>query len=217
MFRRRPKPPVLARIPGRHGRRRAPGALDRAELEAFDALRRSVGPSHITLLTGNRDGSWIAIGLATALVADGRRVALVECDFARPTLASRLGLAEGPGLADYLRYEAEASEILQAIVLAGPASGHATAPLVCVVAGAPTSHGPTLLSSEDFQHALAKLRSAYDCVVLDGPPFEDELSLASVAPQVDLAIACGEAPRVPKRLRDHVDGVIVVEQRAEVR
>jgi Mrp family chromosome partitioning ATPase len=211
MFRRRPKPPVLATIPGRHGRRRVPGALDRAELEAFAGLRRAVGPSRVTLLTGDRDGSRVAIGLATSFVADGSRTALVECDLTRPTLASRLGLAEAPGLADYLRYEAEASQILQAIVLAGPASGHAIAPLVCVVAGAPTSHGSTLLASESFIHALDKLRSAYDFVVLDGPPLEDELSLLAAAPQADLAIACGEVPRVPKRLRDQVAGVVVVE------
>jgi Mrp family chromosome partitioning ATPase len=215
MFHRRPKPPVLARIPGRRGRRRAPGALDRADLKAFATLRRAVGPSHVTLLTGDREGSRIAIGLATAFVADGRRAALIECDLTHPTLASRLGLAEAPGLTDYLRYEAEASQILQAVVLAGPASGHATAPLVCVVAGAPTSHGSTLLASESFLHAIARLRSAYDFVVLDGPPVEDELSLLAAAAQADLTIACGDAPRVPKKLRDRVDGVVIVEPGTE--
>lgn len=211
MFRRHPKPPALARVPGGHGRQRAPGALNRAELEAFAGLRQAVGPSRVTLLTGARNGSRTAIGLASAFVADGRSAVLVECDLARPQLASRLGLAHAPGLSDYLRQEAEARQILQAVVLAGPAAGHAVAPLVCIVAGAATSQAPTLLASESFPHAVSRLRNAYDHVVLDGPPFDEELSLLAVAPHADLRIACGETPRVPRRMRGHIDAVVLVE------
>ena len=65
----------------------------------------------------------------------GRRTVLVECDLARPRLAADLGLAPGPGLHEYLRWEAEAAEILQPLVLAGPAAAGAGEPLVCIAAG----------------------------------------------------------------------------------
>ena len=43
-----------------------------------------------------------------------------------PRLADALGLAPAPGLHEYLRWEAEAPEILQPLVLAGPGLGGAT-------------------------------------------------------------------------------------------
>ncbi|HYM66858.1 MAG TPA: hypothetical protein VEW68_06185, partial [Patescibacteria group bacterium] len=107
--------------------------------------------------------------------------------------------------------EASAPQILQPAVLAGPKSRGATAPLICVVAGEPTADGAALLASEDFRHATAKLRSAYDLVVFDGPPLESgDGSLAAVTAQVDATLACIGDPGVPRRLPVRVTGLIAV-------
>jgi len=148
------------------------------------------------LATGEEAKSSLALGLATAAAVEGRRAALVECDLASPTLAARLGLAAAPGLHEYLREEAEAPQILQSLVLAGPASGHAAAPLVCVTAGTPSPDGPALLASQGFQHAIAKLRSAYDLLVLDGPPLEDP-ALPAAAAQADGTLVCASRSEIP--------------------
>lgn len=150
----------------------------------------------------------LAIGLATAAAAEGRRAALLECDLARPSLAALLGLEPAPGLHEYLRLEAEAPQILQPLVLAGPGSAAAAAPLTCIVAGRPAPDAAALLASPHFAHAIAKLRSAYDLVVLDGPSLVDP-SLPTVAAQSDAALACVVSPSSWKRLPIAVRGLVI--------
>jgi Mrp family chromosome partitioning ATPase len=209
MFRRRRSPPVLAEISAEPGGRK-PGSLNRTELEALAGLLKAVGEARAVQMTGDEGKSAVALGLATAAIVDARRAVLLECDLERPTLAATLGLADAPGFGEYLRCEAEAREILQPLVPAGPASEGATEPLVCIVAGARTSHGPALLASDHFRHAIARLRSAYDLVVVDGPPAHAEHSLMAATAEVDMTLACCSRPDVSKRLRDHVDGLVIV-------
>src|SRR3954447_20811667 len=121
----------------------------------------------VVLVTGEPASKGpVSIAIATAAAAAGRRVALVECDLASPSLAVALELAPAPGLHEYLRWDAGAAQILQALVLAGPGSAGAEEPLVCVVAGEPTSSGAVLLSAESFRHAVENLRSAYELLIL---------------------------------------------------
>ena len=144
------------------------------------------------LVTGAGDGRLAAsTGLASAGAAAGSRTALVDCDLEEPTLAGALGLADEPGLHEYLRAEARAPEILQPLVLAGPASEEAADPLVCISAGAPAPEGRVPIDSADFKHAVAQLRSGYDLVVLHGPPLGDDSgALQAAAAQADLVLAC---------------------------
>lgn len=210
MFRRRGQPPVLAEIPASPDGSARPGSLGRAGMEAFAGLARSVAGSSSALLASGGASSTVALGLATAAAAEGRRVALIECDFATPVLATTLGLAPGPGLHEYLLGEAEAPQILQSLVLAGPASARATAPLVCVVAGRSSASTAALLGGEGFGHAIEKLRHAYDLLVIDGPPLKgDEDALRAVASRVDATLACGERGEIPKRLPVPVAGLVV--------
>jgi len=207
MLRRRRSPPVLAEVPGsRHGRLRS---LDRAQLDAFTGLLGAVGESRAVLVTGREAKSAVAVGLATVAAGSGRRAVLVECDLARPTLAASLGLSAVPGVAEYLRCEADAPQLLQPVVLAGPATGQASAPLVCIAAGDATSQGPTLLASESFRHMAAKLRSAYDFVVAEGPPVADQDALIAASVQFDATVACCSGSELPQALRAHVDGLVV--------
>lgn len=189
MLRRRRRPPVLAEIPPRPPGVARPGRLSRRELDAFAALLDRVGAARVVTVAGDGGRSSVAVGLAVAAAAAARRAVLVEADLAHPRLASALGLADAPGLTEYLRSEAEASEILQPLILAGPVAEGAPEPLICVVAGAPTSEGPALLGSEGFRHAIARMRSAYDIVVIDGPPDHADGSLLAVSSQADRTIA----------------------------
>ncbi len=94
------------------------------------------------------------------------------------------------------------------MILAGPGSSLAAAPLVCIVAGSPTGLGPMLLSSESFGHAIERLRAAYDVVVIDGPALDDPSSLRAAAPRADRVLASCARSRVPRRLRRVVDGIV---------
>lgn len=189
----RRKLPVLAEISGP-----APGdsrawSLRRADFEALAGLHSALEGRRAVLVSGSEDLAG-ALALAAAASAYGRRTALLECDLARPRLASELGLAPAPGLHEYLRWEAEAGQVLQPLVLAGPASSGVVDPLVCIAAGRPAADAPTLLGLASFRHAVAKLRSAYELLILTGPPLE---SAAGAAAEVVAAAADGALAAVP--------------------
>jgi Mrp family chromosome partitioning ATPase len=212
MRRGRRKPPVLAAISAT----RPPGEarawrLRRADYEALGSLlkERMQGAGTILFTGAERGKSAAAVGLATVATAAGRLTALLECDLSRPRLAADLGLAGAPGLHEYLRSEAGAPQILQPLILAGPASGGAVAPLTCIVAGAPAAEGRALLAADDFAHAISKLRNAYDLVVVDGPPLgRDEGSLVEVARQVDATLACVAGDKPPRKPPVPIAGLV---------
>jgi Mrp family chromosome partitioning ATPase len=189
---------VLAEVPEpRHGSR--PGALNRAELEAFSRLAEALADTSVVLMSGPA-GSSVALGLAAASTVRDRRTALVECDLAEPVLAETLGISARPGLHEYIRGDAVPGEILQPLVPAGPASASAEH-LTCVVAGAAARAPGPLLRSERCRHAIAMLRRAYEMVVLDGPPLGgDPASLQALAADADATIVCGRRRELPRRL-----------------
>ena len=65
----------------------------------------------------------------------------------RSQVARRVDLEPAPGLHEYLAMGAEARQILQPLVLAGPGSAAARTPLTCIVGGGPASNGTALLDS----------------------------------------------------------------------
>jgi Mrp family chromosome partitioning ATPase len=210
MLGRRNKHPVLAEVPLRESSSGRPGALGRAELGVFTELADKLSGKGSVFLTGAARAT-SALGLAAAATAEGRRVALLECDLAEPVLAATLGLAEGPGLHEYLRDEADANEILQPLVLAGPASGRATEPLTCIVAGEPEAQPVALLDSERCDHAIERLRRAYDLLVIAGPSLEEDAdALRALGEHVAVTLVCGKRDQIPKRLPLPATGTILV-------
>lgn len=208
MLGRRKRPRVIAELPAPSQGTAASGALSAAALEMLTALLGELGDARAVLSTGGDGKSALALGLATAAVAGGRRAVLVECDLAAPSLARRVGLEPAPGLREYLGREAEARQILQPLVLAGPGSAAARTPLTCIVGGRAATDGIALLDSEGFAHAIGKLRSAYELVVVDGPPLNDP-SLLAVAPFADRALAAAARADLPRKPPVRIDGVVL--------
>lgn len=209
MLRRRPKPPLLAEIPVRQDSPSRPAALGRAELQAFSGLALELDGSGAVLTTGPARSA-VALGLAAAAVAQGRRVALLECDLAAPALALTLGLDATPGLREYLLGETGATQLLQPLTLAGPASGGASEPLVCIVAGAPEPAPAALLDSDRCDQAIDKLRRAYDLLAIVGPSLEGGDALLALSEHAGVTLACGEKANIPRRLPAPVTGRVVL-------
>jgi Mrp family chromosome partitioning ATPase len=197
MLRGRARLPLLAEIAGPAEGTRT-WALRRADLQALgEALPRLDG-HRVVAMTGEGDEPTVAaIALASAASTSGRRTILVDCALAQPRLATHIGLAAAPGLHEYLRWEAEPTDILQPVALAGPAAGSLADPLVCVSAGRPAAKAETLLGLQSFAHMVAKLRSAYELVLLLAPPILDEPGSCLVAvAQADAVVAGLRAPAV---------------------
>lgn len=195
------KLPVVAEISGPGAGSSRAWSLRRGDLQALAGLRESLDGRRVVLTTGEESLAG-AVAVAGTAAAGGRRTALLECDLARPRLAADLGLSPTPGLHEYLRWEASAPEILQPLALAGPASQGASGPLVCVVAGRRAADPATLIALASFRHALAKLRSAYDLVVLAGPALDSSHGpLEALAAEADAILAAVPPPAVSGRPR----------------
>jgi Mrp family chromosome partitioning ATPase len=165
--------------------------LRRSDLEQLAAVRDKVGGRRVVLVTGAEAvAPIVAVALAGAAAAAGTPTALVECDVERPRLAAGLGLAPGPGLHEYLRWEATPADVVQPLILAGPVASPEAGALACVVAGRPGTAPRALLGLGSFRHMTAKLREAYELVVLLGPPLEGAGgALDTAAEQADCSIA----------------------------
>ena len=206
----RRKLPVLAEVSARPPAGSRAWALQRRDMDAHQALLARLGGARLVLVTGDAEGKGMAaIGLATTAAANGTRTALLECDLTNPTLAEALGLAATPGLTEYLHGEVEAAQLLQSLVLVGPGSAGAIEPLVCVVGGGQVSETSGVLTSDRLPQALESLRSAYDLVVIAGPPLQDEHFLAALVAHADSTVACVTRSEARRRLPIPVTGLIV--------
>jgi len=192
MLRRRARLPVLAEIAGPAEGTRA-WSLRREDFASLEqqALPRLDG-QRVVLVSGEGEAAPVAaIALAAAATSAGRRTILVECDLARPRLAAQVGLAAAPGLHEYLRWEAEPQDVIQPVVLGGPAATGLTEPLVCICAGRPATKAETLLGLQSFAHMVAKLRGAYELVVLSGAAIAEEPGPCALAAQQADAVIAG--------------------------
>lgn len=213
---------VVGRVPhaalgypglARNGR----GTMAGSDFEAFRVLRQNLGflaaerPLRSLLVTSGlpEEGkSTVSMSLASAAALAGQRVLLVECDLRRPSLGARLGIANEPGLTDYLHGRATPAEILQVVDLTQPVAGNGTgarvqtapaASLVCIVAGSTAANPAELLVSELFRDFLEKVSTVYDLVVLDSSPLLAVVDPLELAAQVDGVIVC---MRVQQATRD---------------
>jgi receptor protein-tyrosine kinase len=200
MLGRRARLPVLAEISGLPEETRA-WSLRRADFESLGEVLPRLAGARVVLVSGEGElAPLAAIALSAASAAAGRRTILVECDLARPRLAAQIGLAAAPGLHEYLRWEAEPADVLQPVVLAGPAAAGAGEPLVCVCGGRPASKTETLLGLQSFAHMVAKLRAAYERVVIAAPPAAAEPGpCLAAARQADAALAALPATEASAR------------------
>jgi receptor protein-tyrosine kinase len=189
MLRGRARLPLLAEIAAPADGRA--WALRRGD---FDRLREALPrltEQRVLAVAGEGEAPAVAaVAVATAATASGRGTILVDCDLARPRLAGSVGLAASPGLHEYLRWEAEPRDVLQPVSLAGSAAGDGTAQLVCFAAGRPAAKSETLLGLQSFAHMVAKLRGAYELVLLLAPPVLSEpAACLAVAAQADAVVA----------------------------
>jgi len=186
--------PVLAEVSAFTPGEERVWSLRREDFERLSGLSERLDGTGSVLVSGGDDLCGVlAIALAGAVAAAGRRTILLECDLARPRLAVDLGLEPSPGLHEYLRWEATPEQIVQPLTLAGPAAGGAREPLAVISAGRQAADPGTLLGLQSFRHMTAKLRKAYDLVVMVGPALgEGGAGLAAVAAAADGLVAAVE-------------------------
>jgi capsular exopolysaccharide synthesis family protein len=189
---------------------RAP--MSEADFEAFRVIRTNLAflspaaesAGQVVLVAGSQpeEGkTTVSMSLASAAAIAGQRVLLLEGDLRRPSFAKRLKVNPGPGLAEYLRGQAEPSQVVQAVELFTPlsASGPSgpTAPpvahLACITAGAIGADSAELLSSARFSHFIGEIREAYDLIVIDSSPLLAVVDPLQLVERADTVLLCARA------------------------
>lgn len=107
--------------------------------------------------------SFCTVNLAAELAQSGRRVAVLECDMRRPTLAGYFGIDPRArhGLSTYLAGESTFDEARSTTNIAG----------LDVLCCGPLPQNPTrLIESPKLAELMQQLRDEYDYVLVDIPP-----------------------------------------------
>ena len=139
--------------------------------EEFRLLRTSlfytgiVSGGKVFLITSTIAGegkSFVAANLAISLASSGKKVILVEFDLSNPTLAIKLNMAGGKGVADFLSGNAEAEDVIRS-------TGY-NANLFIITAGSLPENPSELILHERTAALLQYLRNRFDYVVVDSAP-----------------------------------------------
>jgi succinoglycan biosynthesis transport protein ExoP len=177
----------------------------RQNLEFAAPAERPLRTIVVTSALPEEGKSTVAMGLAFASAAAGKRTLLVEGDLRSPDFAERLELRPTPGLTDYLVGQAEPQEVLQ---LVAPATGEGSAggngnrptlglssvarpePVVCIACGTPSPQPAELLGSERMIQFLTKVSDVYEAVVIDSSPLLPVADTLKLLPHTDGVVLC---------------------------
>jgi len=192
-----PDYPVIASVPHAPPGMSAAKQLTGPTGEAYRMLReglRFVDPTGhakcfvITSADESEGKSTVAVNLASALAAVGRRVILLEADMRRPTVARLLGIPRGAdGLSDMLVSSGDFEEYLVSV--------EEEPGLLVVPSGTVPPNSADLLSAGRMADVLTFVREAADVVIIDSPPLlpvADTRVLLRL-PEVDGVILVGRA------------------------
>jgi capsular exopolysaccharide synthesis family protein len=130
-----------------------------------------------------------SIALAYSLARLGAKVLLVDGDLRKPSVHSRLGLDQGPGLSNYLTGSAGIPELVQ------PTDN----PSLSVITSGPLPPTPAeLLAGGRLRAFIADAQKQFDLVVIDGPPvmgFADAPVVAAAVAGTLLVVESGRTGR----------------------
>lgn len=173
--------------------------------EAFKRLRTNVmislaGKSEkdhyvigITSAQPSEGKSTVSINLAYSLAELGKSVILLDCDLRRPTIHTKLGIRQTPGLTEVLTGTEAMSN---AGICYKNTSGDNAFDIL--TAGNIAERPSEMLSSQYFIQLLKMLRDVYDVVILDLPPVNAVVDATVVSKLTDglvLVIRENHCPR----------------------
>ena len=133
-----------------------------------------------------------AIQLAVNMASTGRKkVLLLDMDLRKPSIATEMGVASGPGLSEFLSGSVSREMILRNSVVPG---------LSVIVGGKSLSSPADMLAGEKFRSLLRELRENYDLVILDTPPILPVPDAVTISEQVDAFILLFRFSHTPHQL-----------------
>ncbi len=141
----------------------------------------------VTSSVAGEGKTFVAANLAQSFVCQAdRRVLLVDGDLRAPRLHFHFGAQVEPGLSDFLRGDADETQVLQV----GPEGN------LCLISGGrPVTNASELLHSERMKRLLERMSQMFDCVIVDSPPalaVHDASILADMCDGVLFVVGAGQ-------------------------
>ncbi len=161
---------------------------NRAVTESMDVVRtflmRHIDPSRpasvlIAGASANEGKTTVSCQLAASLARTGKRVALVDCDFRRPSAHLMVEGRQGPGLSEYLRGEVSLDEIRQQTQAPG---------LTFIGAGQVDQRVLQLLAVDGGRSLIQQLKSKFDFVIIDTSPLLFVAEPSMIAQNADIVL-----------------------------
>lgn len=195
--------PLLAAVPFDHPKVPLPTQSDPRSIraEAYRQIRTAITSSDqppqliaVTSAISGEGKTTVTCNVASAFARAGHRVAVVDADLRRSSVAGVMDVPPGqPGLSEILSGR---STFLDAVLMT-----HDELPDV-VVAGETPSDPSERLASEEFRRFATELRNHYDYVFIDTPPVIPVTDALAVAPACDAIIMVASVGyTTPARLR----------------
>ncbi len=153
----------------------------------------------------------LAVHLAVANAARGKKTLLVDCDLRRPSVHAKFGINQNEGLSNVLTGEQSWKDVLH------PIEGR---PNLDILPAGPGSHRAADLIGPRLSELLDEFAKEYVLVIMDSPPllgFAECLQIASAADGVLIIARAGETKRKTvatvvstlQRIRANIVGVIL--------
>lgn len=139
-------------------------------------------------LNAGEGRSTLAANLAHNSAIEGRRTLLIDADMFNPGLSRLLDYCDGAGLHEVLSGDTE----LQHAVVELPVTGLHFLPCV------PPSGLSIVPGHERFAQLLARVRTTYDCVVIDARPMATSSDIKAILPSIDAVVLVAEWGRTPR-------------------
>lgn len=134
----------------------------RSRLNAIHPTGQEGAATIITSSTANEGKSFISSNLAISLANTTKKTILVEMDIYKPKVTKALGMAESPGLTDYLAAKAGLQQIIQ--------KSDRYPNLSVISSGGFIDNFSELLDQDLFGRLVEKLKTEYKQVLFDTPP-----------------------------------------------
>lgn len=161
---------------------------NRAVTESMDVVRtflmRHIDPARpASILIGgasaNEGKTTVSCQLAASLARTGKRVALVDCDFRRPSAHLMVEGQQGPGLSEFLRGEKSLDEIRQQTQAPG---------LSFIGAGQVDQRVLQLLAVDGGRNLIQQLKARFDFVIIDTSPLLFVAEPSMIAQNADIVL-----------------------------
>ena len=182
--------------------------------EALRALRttlmqmsRGAAAPQVILITSSMPAegkSFLSLNLATVYAQSGKKVLLVEADLRTPVLHDRLDLPSSEGLSKILSQRETGDEPVRPIRM----TLEDGKTLDVVPAGTTPAYPAELLAANSMAAAIARWRTEYDFVLIDGAPLLPVTDSAILCRYVDFTLIVARHLKTDRRSLDRTHNIL---------